>query len=75
MFENDFHEDYDDQTVSEDHEEGREELWSIKKGDMLINIPERRNQIESCGLMLHHSLVVHASNSLKSFFEWVLWCF
>ena len=47
-----FHESYDDQTGEEDHEEGWEEVCSIERGNVLINIKERRNQIESCGLML-----------------------
>ena len=70
-----FQESYDDQTVSEDHEEGKEEVCSIERGNVLVNTEERRNQIESCGLMLYHSLVVHASNSSKSLFECVLRCF
>ena len=61
--------------VTDNHEEGREEVWSIERGDVLINKEERRNQRESCGLMLDHSLVVHASYSSKSLFECVLWCF
>ena len=47
-----FHEGYDYQTVSENHQEGREEEIYMKRGNVLVNIQERRNQIESYGLML-----------------------
>ena len=57
--------------MSEDDEEGRDEVRCIERGNILINIEERRNQIESCELMLDQSLVVHASNSSKSLFDCV----
>ena len=58
--------------MSEDHEERRDEIWMIERGIVLINIEERRNQIESCGLMLDQLLDVHASNLMKRVFEWCL---
>ena len=70
-----FHESCDDQIVSEDHEEWRKEVWMNERGNVLINKEERRNQMESCGLMLDHLLVVRASNLSKSLVEWVLKCF